>query len=137
MNARPRVVVTRSLPAPCEEEVSRRFDAVLNAEDVPLTPEQLVAALREADGLLPTVTDRLTGDVIGSDRFVICSNPSTSGILYISFPLTATSPRPRREPGAAHSPSSARLALSSPDTFGVFSPVICRISALRRTRLIA
>jgi len=67
VNALPRVVVTRSLPAPCEEEVGRRFDAVLNSEDVPLTPDQLRGAMREADGLLPTVTDRLTADVIGSE----------------------------------------------------------------------
>jgi lactate dehydrogenase-like 2-hydroxyacid dehydrogenase len=66
MSARPRVVVTRSLPAPCEEEVSRLFDAVLNPDDVPLSFDQLCAAMREADALLPTVTDRVTADVINT-----------------------------------------------------------------------
>ena len=66
MTSRPRVVVTRRLPAPCEAEAARRFDAVLNPDDRPLSADQLAAAMREADGLLPTVTDRLTAEVIGA-----------------------------------------------------------------------
>jgi len=35
------------------------FDARLNLNDTPLSPAQLVAAIREADVLVPTVTDRI------------------------------------------------------------------------------
>ena len=65
MSARPRVVITRRIPAACETEAQSRFDVVLNREDVPLTAAQLGEALRTADGLLPTVTDKLTADVLG------------------------------------------------------------------------
>lgn len=64
MSARPRVVVTRRLPEACEAEVARRFDAVLNPTDTALPAEGLKAALRDADALLPTVTDKVTAEVL-------------------------------------------------------------------------
>jgi len=67
LTARPRIVVTRKLPAACEAEAVKRFDAVLNPTDTPLTPEQLQDALRQADGLLPTVTDKLTAEVLAAE----------------------------------------------------------------------
>ncbi|HEU5169948.1 MAG TPA: D-glycerate dehydrogenase [Gemmatimonadales bacterium] len=67
MTARPVVVVTRRLPAAVEEAVAHDFDARLNPEDRPLTAAELQEALRTADGLLPTVTDRLTADVLGAE----------------------------------------------------------------------
>ncbi|HKV73899.1 MAG TPA: D-glycerate dehydrogenase [Gemmatimonadales bacterium] len=66
MTARPRIIVTRKLPAAVEAEVQKDFDAVLNADDAPLSAEGLRSALREADGLLPTVTDKLTADVLAA-----------------------------------------------------------------------
>jgi lactate dehydrogenase-like 2-hydroxyacid dehydrogenase len=67
VTARPKVVVTRRLPAAVEEAVSREFDAQLNHDDKPLTAAELQGALRTADGLLPTVTDKLTADVLRVD----------------------------------------------------------------------
>ncbi len=64
MSPRPTVVVTRRLPDPVEQELSRDFDARLNAEDRPLGPDGLREALRQADALLCTVTDKLTADVL-------------------------------------------------------------------------
>ena len=65
MSTRPKVVITRKIPAACEAEAQQRFDATINREDVPLTAAQLQEALRQADGLLPTVTDKVTAEVIG------------------------------------------------------------------------
>jgi lactate dehydrogenase-like 2-hydroxyacid dehydrogenase len=65
VTARPSVVVTRRLPSVVEEELSRDFDARLNREDRPLGPEGLQDALRSADALLCTVTDKLTAEVLG------------------------------------------------------------------------
>ncbi|HXG44853.1 MAG TPA: D-glycerate dehydrogenase [Gemmatimonadales bacterium] len=65
--SRPRVVVTRKLPGPVEEELARDFEAVFNPADVPLTADQLREALRTADALLPTVTDRLTAEVLSAE----------------------------------------------------------------------
>ncbi len=64
MTARPAVVVTRRLPGPVEEELVRDFDARLNAQDTPLGPEGLREALRSADALLCTVTDKLSAEVL-------------------------------------------------------------------------
>ncbi|MFC7052370.1 2-hydroxyacid dehydrogenase [Hansschlegelia quercus] len=59
MKKRPLVVVTRRLPDVIETRMRELFDARLNHEDVALTAEQLVEAVREADVLVPTVTDRI------------------------------------------------------------------------------
>jgi lactate dehydrogenase-like 2-hydroxyacid dehydrogenase len=58
------VVVTRRLPGIVEEELSRDFDARLNRDDRPLGPAGLQDALRSADAVLCTVTDRITAEVL-------------------------------------------------------------------------
>lgn len=67
MTARPRVVVTRRLPAAVEEELVREFDAQLNQDDHPFTAHELQAGLRNADALLPTVTDKLTAEILSAE----------------------------------------------------------------------
>ena len=64
MTARPSVVVTRRLPGVVEEELSRDFDAQLNRDDRPLGAEGLQDALRSADAVLCTVTDKITAEVL-------------------------------------------------------------------------
>jgi lactate dehydrogenase-like 2-hydroxyacid dehydrogenase len=67
VSGRPRVVVTRQLPAAVEEQLSREFDAQLNRDDHPFSAVELQNALRTADALLPTVTDKITGDVLAAE----------------------------------------------------------------------
>ena len=67
MSSRPSVVVTRRLPDAVEEALSRDFDARLNTEDEPLGTDGLKEALRTADALLCTVTDRLTAEVLSAE----------------------------------------------------------------------
>ncbi|HWN19145.1 MAG TPA: D-glycerate dehydrogenase [Gemmatimonadales bacterium] len=67
MSPRQTVVVTRRLPEPVEQELSREFDARLNRDDRPLGPHGLQEALRTADALLCTVTDRLTAEVLSAE----------------------------------------------------------------------
>ena len=67
MSARPRVVVTRQLPAAVEEQLAREFDAQLNRDDHAFTAGELQDALRTADAVLPTVTDKLTADVLSAE----------------------------------------------------------------------
>ncbi len=64
---RPRVVVTRRLPQPVEEQLAREFDARLNRDDRPLDAAGLQDAVRSADALLCTVTDRLNADVLAAE----------------------------------------------------------------------
>jgi len=61
------VVVTRRLPAEVEAELQKDFDARLNPDDRPLTPEQLTVALRSPDAILPTVTDKFTAEVLATE----------------------------------------------------------------------
>jgi len=61
------VVITRKIPAACEEEAGRLFDAVINRDDTPLSTAELQDALRQADGLLPTVTDKVTAEVLSAE----------------------------------------------------------------------
>lgn len=63
-SGRPTVVVTRRLPAPVEERLTREFDVRLNPDDHAFSAGELTDALRTADGLVPTVTDRLTAEVL-------------------------------------------------------------------------
>ncbi|HET7425858.1 MAG TPA: D-glycerate dehydrogenase [Gemmatimonadales bacterium] len=64
MSGRPTVVVTRRLPEPVHEALTRTFDARLNPDDRPFSAAELQAALRDADALLTTVTDKVTADVL-------------------------------------------------------------------------
>jgi lactate dehydrogenase-like 2-hydroxyacid dehydrogenase len=67
VTARPTVVVTRRLPGVVEEELSRDFDVRLNRDDRPLGAAGLQEALRDADALLCTVTDRITAEVLSAE----------------------------------------------------------------------
>lgn len=64
MSSRPRVLVTRRLPARIETELTASFDAVLNTSDVPWTPEAFAHAWREADAVVCTVSDRIGTEVL-------------------------------------------------------------------------
>mgnify|MGYP001599992453 FL=1 len=64
--AKPRVVITRKLPAPAEERAKQLFDVELNASDTPLDAAALARAMREADGLLPCVADRITAELLAA-----------------------------------------------------------------------
>jgi glyoxylate reductase len=61
---KPLVVVTRKLPDSIETRMRELFDARLNLDDAPLTPEQIAEAVRTADVLVPTVTDEITEELL-------------------------------------------------------------------------
>ena len=64
---RPVVVVTRRLPARVEERPGLEFEVRLNADDHAFSSAELEEALRSADALLPTVSDRLTAQVLAAE----------------------------------------------------------------------
>ncbi len=67
MSSRPRIVLTRRLPATVEAALAERFDVVPSRDDVAMDPATLQRALGEADGLLCTVTDRITAEVLAAN----------------------------------------------------------------------
>jgi len=58
------VVVTRRLPDNVETRMRELFDARLNVDDRPLSQAELVEAVKSADVLVPTVTDRIDSAVL-------------------------------------------------------------------------
>ncbi len=67
MSGRPIVVVTRRLPEPVHEALTREFDARLNPHDRPLSADGLRDALQQADAVLTTVTDKVTAEVLSAE----------------------------------------------------------------------
>jgi len=61
---KPLVVITRKLPDPVETRMRELFDARLNLDDRPMTQPELLAAMQEADVLVPTVTDVIDAALI-------------------------------------------------------------------------
>jgi glyoxylate reductase len=61
---KPLVVITRKLPDPVETRMRELFDARLNVDDRPMTQPELVATVKEADVLVPTVTDQIDSALI-------------------------------------------------------------------------
>ncbi|NKD77745.1 D-glycerate dehydrogenase [Haematospirillum sp. H1815] len=61
---KPLVIVTRRLPDVIETRMMELFDCRLNINDTPLGHDQLITAVKEADVLVPTVTDRLDKTIL-------------------------------------------------------------------------
>ena len=65
--ARPKVIVTRAWPEEAERRLTELFDVRLNRDDRPMTAAELQGALRSADAVLPTVSDKITAEVLSAD----------------------------------------------------------------------
>jgi len=61
---KPLVIVTRKLPDVVETRMRELFDTELNLEDVAMDQGQMVAAIKRADVLVPTVTDTIDKSII-------------------------------------------------------------------------
>ena len=54
---KPLVVLTRKLPDPVETRMRELFDARLNIDDHRMSQPEIIAAMKEADVLVPCITD--------------------------------------------------------------------------------
>ena len=61
---KPLVVVTRRLPDLVETRMRELFDARLNVDDKPMSESDIAEAMREADVLVPTITDQISAGMI-------------------------------------------------------------------------
>lgn len=59
---KPKVFLTRKWPQSVENALKKYFDVTVNADDRPLSREEIQIALMESDGLLTTVTDTLQAE---------------------------------------------------------------------------
>lgn len=74
--AKPKVIVTRKWPQAVEDQLKQQYDVVLNADDRPLSDDELREAMRTADAVCPTVTDGITAEILATNdrRARIVSN---------------------------------------------------------------
>ena len=70
------VVVTRRLPEVVETRMKELFDVQLRDDDSPMTPEELVEAVRHCDVLVPTLTDTINAGLLGQagERLKLIAN---------------------------------------------------------------
>jgi glyoxylate reductase len=61
---KPLVVITRKLPERVETRMRELFNARLNIDDTPMSQAALAEAVKTADVLVPTVTDRIDAEVL-------------------------------------------------------------------------
>ena len=61
---KPKVYITRRLPEVVETRMRELFDAELNIDDTPRSQPELVAAVKSADVLVPTLGDRIDAALI-------------------------------------------------------------------------
>jgi len=73
---KPLVVVTRKLPDSVETRMRELFDTQLNLDDKPMSQTALAEAVKVADVLVPTVTDRIDASVLSqaSDKLRLIAN---------------------------------------------------------------
>ena len=71
-----KVVVTRRLPEVVEKRMAELFDVELRDSDEPMPREELAAAIRRADVLVPTLTDHLDANMLAlaGDRLKLIAN---------------------------------------------------------------
>lgn len=61
---KPVVIVTRKLPEAIETRMMELFDTRLNLDDKPMSKAELIEAVKVADVLVPTVTDRIDAGIL-------------------------------------------------------------------------
>ena len=73
---KPLVVVTRKLPDSVELRMRELFDARLNPDDKPMTHAELAEVVKNADVLVPTVTDRIDASILSKsgERLKLIAN---------------------------------------------------------------
>ena len=70
------VVVTRRLPEDVETRMSELFNVRLRSDDTKMTRDELVAAMRDEDVLVPTVTDQIDAGLLAQagERLKLIAN---------------------------------------------------------------
>ena len=82
----PKVIVTRELSDPVMDRMEQLFETTNNRADVPMTRDQLAAAMADCDVLVPTVTDEIDAGLIeaAGDRLRLIANFG-AGVNHIAL----------------------------------------------------
>jgi glyoxylate reductase len=73
---KPLVIVTRKLPEAVESRMRELFDARFNESDRPMTQQELAEAMKTADVIVPTITDRIDAHIVAQagERLKLIAN---------------------------------------------------------------
>ena len=82
------VIVTRRLPELVEARMMELFNTRLSVDDKPYSKKQLIEVVKEADILVPTVTDKIDNEVLGnaSSKLKLIANFG-NGIDHINIEI--------------------------------------------------
>ena len=82
------VIVTRRLPELVEARMMELFNTRLSIDDKPYSKKQLIEVVKEADILVPTVTDKIDNEVLGnaSSKLKLIANFG-NGIDHINIEI--------------------------------------------------
>jgi lactate dehydrogenase-like 2-hydroxyacid dehydrogenase len=90
--SKPKALVTRRWPEPCEAKLRELFDVTFNADNHPLTAAELKDALRTHDAVLPTVTDAINAEVLSAEP-LRCKILGNFGVGFNHIDLQAAKAR--------------------------------------------
>ncbi len=78
------VVVTRRLPESVETRMKELFNVTLRQDDAPMSRDEIISAMKQADVLVPTLTDTIDAGVLGQagDQLRLIANYG-SGVDHI------------------------------------------------------
>ena len=63
---RPKIIVTRNIPVEVESKLKEYFQVSFNREDKVFSKDTLRKAMENADGIVCTVTDNITNDLLST-----------------------------------------------------------------------
>jgi glyoxylate reductase len=64
VSSKPKILVTRRLPAPVEERMATLFDARFNPADTSYSADEIIGLLNDKDVLVSSITDRIDAQLI-------------------------------------------------------------------------
>lgn len=90
--AKPKVLITRKWPEAAEAKAKELFDVVLNSDDHPMSTAELQEALKTADAVCPTVSDKISAEVLSAEPLK-CRILGNFGVGFNHIDLNAAKQR--------------------------------------------
>ncbi len=90
--SKPRVIITRRWPEAAEAKAKELFDAMINTDDHPMSVSELQEALKTADAVCPTVSDKISAEVLSAEPLK-CKILGNFGVGFNHIDLNAAKER--------------------------------------------
>ena len=90
--SKPKVIITRKWPEAAEARARELFDVTLNGDDHPMSVSELQQALKTADAVCPTVSDKMSAEVLSATPLT-CKILGNFGVGFNHIDLDAAKAR--------------------------------------------